>query len=100
VPKVEISEASLITTDPNVVSCDLADGVALLDLRSSTYYSTNPVGAYVWTLLSEPQPVSRICDAVSDQYEVDAAQCLRDVTALLQGLAEADLVKVSDAPSS
>jgi coenzyme PQQ synthesis protein D (PqqD) len=78
------------------VSCELAGGAALLDLRSGTYFSVNPVGAHVWSLLRAPVAVSDIHGALAARYDVEPAQCYADLIELLQELAEAGLIKVAD----
>jgi hypothetical protein len=70
--------------------------MALLDLRSGTYFSVNAVGACVWGLLREPMPVSDIHGALTARYDVDAGQCYADLIELLQELAAAGLIRVAD----
>ena len=78
-----------------MVSCELDEGAALLHLRSSTYFSMNATGGTIWELIQEPKTVAELCDAVAARYEVDPAVCYRDVVALLQQLADARLVEIS-----
>ena len=39
---------------PECVSCKVEDGIAILDLRSNTYFSLDPVGAAVWDRMAAP----------------------------------------------
>jgi hypothetical protein len=92
-----LSETSVIAAGDEVVSCDLAGGAALLDLRSSTYYSLNAVGYEIWGLVKEPRAVSDIRDELLARYDVDPARCYDDLVALLRKLADAGLIRVVDA---
>lgn len=92
-----ISDASVIRADPDVVACELGGGAALLDLRTSTYYSLNPVGSRVWDLVQEPASFTAIREAITAAYDVDVATCHADLVALLGRLSEAGLVKIADA---
>jgi hypothetical protein len=94
---VPLTESSVVFCDADVVSCDLAGGSALLDLRSGTYFSINPVGAFIWGMLREPIPVSDIQDALMARYDVERDKCFEDLSKLLQDLSEAGLVVFVDA---
>ncbi len=93
----DFADDSLVSAVEDVVSCELAGGAALLDLRSSTYYSLNPVGAHVWELLQQPTSVADLQEALLARYEVEPAQCRQDLTQLLASLGELGVIKVVDA---
>ena len=88
--------SALIVANPQVFSCSLATGQALLDLRTSTYYSVNSVGAFAWERLKTPTSVADLEKAVVDAFEVDADRCHTDLQSLLNQLADADLVEIRD----
>jgi hypothetical protein len=91
-----LTATSIVSCDEETVSCELAGGAALLDLRSGTYFSVNPVGAYVWGLLRAPVAVSDLHGALTARYQVEPEQCYADLIELLQRLAGAGLIKVAD----
>lgn len=82
--------------DPDVVVCDLGDGGVLLDLRTSQYYSLNPVGQLVWRTASEPRSVSDLCEKVLSEFDVEPDACADDVRALLDTMCDARLLKKVD----
>ena len=88
--------SAVITAEKDVVSCELGDGSALLDMRSGTYFSVNAVGAYVWELLDSPRTFSDLRDAIVERYDVAPDRCEQDLAVLCDQLAEAELVQVSD----
>jgi hypothetical protein len=81
----------------NVVTTDLGDGLALLDLRTNQYFSLNDVGAFVWQELQTPKRRDEIVHAVTAQYEISAAECASDIDVLLQEFRDAALVEQRDA---
>lgn len=90
-----ICEDCVVQANPRVVSCELGSEIALLDLEASKYYGLNKVGASVWGLVQQPITVSNLCDRIVDRFEVDRPRCVNDVAALLQRLADVDLVRIS-----
>ncbi len=93
---VVLTGLSTVVADPDVFSCELAGGKALLDLRSSTYYSINSVGAFVWERLATPIMVSQLHGAMMEEFDVESERCLADLKALVQQFAAAGLVRVDD----
>jgi hypothetical protein len=81
------------------MSCDLAGGAALLDLRSATYFSVNSVGAFVWERLGSPVAVSEVHEALHARYDVPPDACLADLMSLLRELADAGLIRIANVPS-
>jgi hypothetical protein len=96
---VAVMGESIVRCDGEVVSCELAGGAALLDLRTGTYFSINSVGAFVWGRLSNPIAVSEIQSAMMAHYDVESEKCFDDLSKLLTDFVEAGLVVFVDAPA-
>lgn len=95
-----VSDSTVVKADESVVSCELAGGAALLDLRSGTYYSLNSVGARVWDLIREPQTLASIRTHLVASYDVHPNRCYEDIVVVLDQMANAGLVKVTDGTAS
>ena len=78
------------------VSCQLEGEAFILSLRSGVYYGLNPVGARIWELIQEPRTPLEIRDALILEYQVDEADCTRDILALLERLLQWNLVEVQN----
>jgi len=76
------------------ISCDLGGEAAILNLKSGTYYGLDPVGAFIWNQLAEPQAVSTIAASMIDHYEVDRERCESDLLTLLKQLSDRGLIEV------
>jgi hypothetical protein len=88
-----ITESSIVAVGEDTVSCALADGAAVLDLNSSTYFTLNEVGARVWNLIAQPKSVGEVRDALVALYEVAPDRCYGDLISLLERLADAGLIR-------
>ncbi|MDH3734022.1 MAG: PqqD family peptide modification chaperone [Gemmatimonadota bacterium] len=89
----EITLDSVVVAGPDQVSTGVEEDAVLLSLRDSTYYGLNPVGARIWSLLSEPVLVSQIVETLLSEYEVARDECEADVLDVLGELFERGLVK-------
>ncbi len=91
-----LSVGSSVVVTRDQVSTDLGDEVAVLHLKAGMYYGLDAVGARIWSLIQEPRTVEEIRDALLSEYEVEPERCESDLIALLQSLADAELVEVRD----
>lgn len=92
--KIELTLDSTVQIDNEVVSCDLVDEAALLNMKDGVYYGLNPVGARIWELIQKPIKVSGILEVLVDEYDVERDVCQADLMELLEQLLEKELVKV------
>lgn len=92
-----ISRQTVVVANKDHLSCNLADEAVVLHLASGAYFGLNEVASAVWTLLQTPHTVAEIEAAVLSRYEVEPEQCASDLARLLQDLARAGLVEISDA---
>ncbi|HEY9729167.1 MAG TPA: lasso peptide biosynthesis PqqD family chaperone [Chroococcales cyanobacterium] len=90
-----VSEHSTVVAVKDQVSADLAGEAVILNLKSGVYYGLNAVGGRIWQLLQEPRTVAAIRDTLLEEYEVDRDSCDRDLLAVLQELATAELIEVN-----
>lgn len=85
---------STVSIAQEVVSCDLIDEAAILNMKDGVYYGLNPVGARVWNLIQEPMEVIDILKVLVDEYDVDEETCHSDLMELLDHLLEKELIKI------
>jgi hypothetical protein len=95
--KGALAENARIVSHPEVVSCTLGQGAALLDMPSGLYYSLNPVGAHVWSRIQTPVSLAELASSVCDVFEVTYEICLADLRTLLGEFASAGLIKTQNA---
>ena len=85
---------------PNVASCQLGEGAALLNLQSGLYFSMNAVASLVWDNLQEAKSADLLAVAVHNAFDVSQVQARSDVETLLEELLKLDLIEKSDGSGS
>jgi len=91
----KISDLSVISVTKEAVHCDVEDEVVILGLKDGVYYGLNPVGAFIWNIISrEPKTVAEIRDTVLEEYDVSMEVCEKDLMELLTELSDKGLVKI------
>jgi len=91
---MDISLDSIVTVADDVVSCDLEDEAAILNLKDGIYYGLDPVGARIWKLLQKPVKVNEILETLLEEYEVGREECRGDLMELLEEMKDNGLVKI------
>lgn len=95
-PKHTVSTGSIIIAAKDQVSTDLDGETVILNLESGTYYSLDPVGTRIWSLIQESKTVGEIRDTILEEYEVEPDRCEQDIIALIEQLVDTGLVEVRD----
>jgi hypothetical protein len=89
-----------VAVSHNQVSTDLGEEVAILNLESGVYYGLSNVGAAIWNLICEPTTVAQIHESILAQYDVTSETLYNDLIDLLNQLAEAGLITLSNENSA
>lgn len=91
---------STVTVVRDQIFSNLSGESVILHLGSGTYYGLDAVGTWVWEQIQQPRTVGDLCAAMLAEYEVERERCEHDVIVLLQQLAAAGLIEVTDAPAA
>ncbi|HIK30439.1 MAG TPA: PqqD family protein [Oscillatoriales cyanobacterium M59_W2019_021] len=83
-----------IKVSEDQVSSAVSNEIVILNLKTGTYHSLNPVGARIWQLIQEPKTVREIINTLLVEYDVEVDVCERDVNELLTKLESAKLIEV------
>jgi hypothetical protein len=96
----EFDSQSVVVASRDQVSCEVGAESAILNLKNGVYYTLDPVGARIWSLLQKPHSVSEIYAAILEEYDVEPARCQSDLVALLARFDEEGLIEIRDAAAS
>lgn len=91
---MDISLAQRAKPTPDVLCQDVGGEAVLLDLASESYFGLDPVGARIWTLLDQDQPLQQILETLCAEYDAPRERLQGDLIALVAQLAGAGLVTV------
>ena len=89
-----MSLSDIVTIPSQVMARQVGNESVILDLASGTYYGLDPVGARIWQLMTQGQTLAQVCETMLAEYEVTREDIERDVLALVQTLADKQLVGV------
>lgn len=93
--KVLLNPNSRIKSSEDQVSSSVSGEIVILNLKTGTYHSLNPVGARIWQLIQEPKTVREILNTLCLEYDVDLKVCEHDLQELLTKLEAAQLIEIS-----
>jgi hypothetical protein len=88
------SFAMRVAVAPDVMFRAVGEEAVLLQLKSETYLGLDPVGARMWTLLTESESIESAYEALLGEYEVDGQQLRRDLEDFVGKLVDNELLIV------
>lgn len=94
---IQIDLSTRVKRCEDQMAADLGGELAILNIKTGTYYGLNEIGSQIWLLLKESRTVKEIRDRLLEQYEVEPSRCEQDLVALLIQLAQHDLVQIDHA---
>jgi len=68
------------------------DETVLLDLESGMYFGLDGVGKRIWESVADGKSLGDIAVIITDEYEVDEEQALKDVIEFASNLVERGLL--------
>ena len=71
--------------------------MAILDLRSGTYFGLNPVAARVWQLVQAGKTIGAIRDALLSEFAVETDALDRDLQELFEAMQAQGLLRLASA---
>ena len=72
----------------------LDDEVVMMSVEKGSYYSLDPVGAAIWSLLEDPVRVSDLIDKLLEMYDADPEVCQKETVQFLDSMLKEDLVEI------
>ena len=90
-----LSLTATVRAAEDQVSCDVADEVVLLSMRSGQYYGLNEVGASIWRLIQRPRTLAEVRDDLLSEYaEVSTETCTIEVLAFAANMLALGLIQL------
>jgi PqqD family protein of HPr-rel-A system len=69
------------------------DQTVMFDAAKGEYFGLAGVGGRIWELLEQPRSIGQLCEVITAEFEVSAADCRADVSSFLDDLRRAGLVE-------
>ena len=93
---LQINAQSKIKRLGNISWKEMEDESVLLDLGSGNYFSTNPVGLFIWKSLNGRAMVEKIARRLAAKFDVRQEMALKDTLAFINKLEGLGLVALQD----
>jgi hypothetical protein len=69
------------------------DEVVILKIKTTTYYSLDPVGSFIWRKIEEaPRTCAEVAEAMTGEFEIDRDTAGRDIEELFADLVREELL--------
>ena len=91
--KKTLTPESTIVQSKTQVSCEVAGETVILNHERGFYYSLDAVGARIWAWMQKPVGIEKLIARVLNEYDVESAQCERDLLRLLNELLTEGLIE-------
>jgi len=96
----EISMNSTVVVAKEQMSCGLDDEAVILSIKKGVYYSLNPCGNRIWSLIQKPVKVGKVRDSLLEEFDIDKETCEKDLLSLLSDMKNEGLVVIEDTVTS
>ena len=87
---------STVVVVKDQMSCGLDDEAVILSLKKGVYYSLNPLGNRIWSLIQKPVKVGKVRDILLEEFDIDKETCEEDLLSLLSDLKNEGLIVIED----
>jgi hypothetical protein len=91
-----ITMKTIVERSDDFITSSIDDELVMMSLEKGIYYGLDSIGSHIWQYLATPVPVQTLCHQLTDQFEVDLAQCETDVLAFLNELLDEGMIHVVD----
>ena len=84
-------EVKLVRSE-DLVEADIDNDKVMMDIESGLYFGLDAIAARIWALLEQPLSVSELVNILTQEFDVDAEQCRKDLEPFLAKLQENNLI--------
>ena len=88
-------DSPLIRRKGELLEAEVDGELVALHVENGTCYGFNGTATRVWALLEQPRSLDELCDALTEEFDVEREACAREVVALLRDLENDGLVEIS-----
>src|SRR5580704_18683471 len=90
-----IADATIISRSPSVITAEVDGEVVMMSIEQGQYFGLDDIGSDIWKRLDAPCAFADLIDRLAADYDADRANIADDVRALLERMAERDVVRLA-----
>lgn len=87
-----LSMSTKIASSEHILSSDIGDEMVMMSIDEGKYFSLKGPSGRVWGLIEQGTDVQSIHQALVAEYDVDTAQCEKELLDLLNELYDKNLI--------
>ena len=91
-----LSPLSVVVRSSGFIEAEIDNEVVTLNIESGLSHGLNRVGSRIWRLLEAPKKIGDICATLLNKYNVEPADCERQVLDLLEELRAEGLIRTDE----
>jgi len=91
---MHISSDSVFQRNTDIVSSEFDGETVMMDTSFEKYFGMRAVGTRIWQLLESDQTLSSLCEVLTQEYEVEAEQCMQDILPFIEDLLKQEMIQV------
>ncbi len=95
-PESPLGADTMVTRSEEPVAVELDRSVVMMSVDQGMYFGLEGAGPRIWALLERPRSVRQLCEALMEEFAVDAEVCRREVHTFLRELQRVRLVRFDD----
>ena len=90
-----ITKDSKVTRTDEVVASEMDNEVVMMSIEQGKYFGLDPIAADIWKLLERTKTAGELISDLRTKYEVEPAQCEKDVFQFLDQMQKNKLIFVA-----
>jgi hypothetical protein len=90
-----IADSTIISRSPSVLTAEVGGEVVMMSIEQGHYFGLDDIGSDIWKRLDPPCAFADLVDRLAADYDADRASIAADVRALLESMAERDVVRLA-----
>lgn len=91
---MSISAETKLIRNKQIVFSEIDGETVMMDEKFEQYFGMEEVGTRIWTLLDSEQSIEELCLKLTTEYEVNKADCLKDIRPFLEYLIKQNMVYI------
>jgi hypothetical protein len=90
-----IADSTMISRSPSVLTAEVDGEVVMMSIEQGQYFGLDDIGSDIWKRLDSPCAFGDLINRLAADYDADRASIAADVRALLESMAERDVVRLA-----
>ena len=91
----QIGATTLISRSPSVLTAEVDGEIVMMSIEQGRYFGLDDIGSDIWKRIEPPCSFAALVDGLAADYQADRATIAADVQALLDRMADQDVVRLT-----